>query len=397
LNFFDEEIQVRQVTSLPSRDWSWAFWPAVPLYPYGRRRTLRQEIIRDEIWTFDQLQGIFYVAVPIRMTAIKLRAGGLLIYAPVAPTRECLKLVGELEAAHGSVKYIILPTASGLEHKVFAGPFARHFPNAEVFVAPEQWSFPLNLPLSWLGFPASRTQVLPPDSRQAPFAEEFDYAILGPISLKLGSFVEVAFYHKPSRTLLATDIVVAVPEMPPPILQLDPYPLLFHAKDSATEAIADSEVNRRKGWQRISLFAFYFRPHALETVNWLEAFRRARQAPDRAKQAYFGLFPFHWQEGWQQSFAALRGNGRLFVAPVLQALILNRAPQATLAWAERVASWDFQRIIPCHFDSPLTASPREFRQAFAFLENSPTLPEVDFALLRQLDAFLRRWGIVPPL
>jgi hypothetical protein len=284
-----------------------------------------------------------------------------------------------------------------LEHKVFAGPFSRHFPNSQVFVAPGQWSFPLNLPLSWLGFPASRTQVLPSDSGQTPFAEEFDYAILGPISLKLGSFVEVAFYHKPSRTLLATDLVVAVPEMPPPILQLDPYPLLFHARDSAAEAIADSEANRRKGWQRLSLFAFYFRPNALEPVNWREAFRQARQAPDRSKKAYFGLFPFHWQEGWQQSFAALRGNGRLFVAPVLQALILNRAPQATLDWAERVANWDFQRIIPCHFDSPLTASAGQFRQAFAFLEKSPTLPEVDFALLRELDAFLSRWGIIPLL
>jgi hypothetical protein len=80
---------------------------------------------------------------------------------------------------------------------------------------------------------------------------------------------------------------------------------------------------------------------------------------------------------------------------VLQSLILNRAPQTTLAWAQRVAGWDFQRLIPCHFDSPLTASPQQFLEAFAFLEKSPTLPEVDFALLRQLDAFLRRWGVIP--
>lgn len=123
-----------------SRDWAWRFWLTVPIYPYGQRRTLRTEIIRDTIWTFDQVQGIFYVVVPIRMTVVKLATGGLLVYAPVAPTRECVRLMQELIAEHGDVKYTILPTVSGIEHKVFVGPFARQFPTAQVFVAPHQWS-----------------------------------------------------------------------------------------------------------------------------------------------------------------------------------------------------------------------------------------------------------------
>jgi hypothetical protein len=94
----------------------------VPLYPYGRRRTLRTEVVKDTVWTFDQIQGILYVVVPIRMTVVKLEAGGLLIYAPVAPTPECIQLVKELVAKHGDVKYIILPTISGLEHKVSSAP-----------------------------------------------------------------------------------------------------------------------------------------------------------------------------------------------------------------------------------------------------------------------------------
>ena len=68
------------------------------------------------------------------MTVVKLATGGLLVYAPVAPTGECLELVNELIALHGDVKYIILPTISGLEHKVFVGPFARKFPQAQVQV-----------------------------------------------------------------------------------------------------------------------------------------------------------------------------------------------------------------------------------------------------------------------
>ena len=94
-------------------DWTWRYWLPVPIYPYGQRRTLRQEIIPDQLWTFDQIQGIFYVVVPIRMTVVKLEAGGLLVYAPVAPTPECLRLMQELVDCHGEVKYIILPTVSG--------------------------------------------------------------------------------------------------------------------------------------------------------------------------------------------------------------------------------------------------------------------------------------------
>jgi Domain of unknown function (DUF4336) len=64
---------------IDSRDFSWPFWPIVPIYPYGKRRTIRKEIVKDTIWTFDQLQGIFYVIVPIRMTVIKLEPEGLLL------------------------------------------------------------------------------------------------------------------------------------------------------------------------------------------------------------------------------------------------------------------------------------------------------------------------------
>ncbi len=382
------------------RDFFWPFWFTLPIYPYSKRRTIRQEVIKDIVWTFDQLQGVLYVVVPIRMTVVKLAGGGLLIYAPVAPTPECIRLVNELVIEHGLVKYIILPTISGLEHKVFVGPFARCFPNAQIFVAPNQWSFPLNLPLSWLGLPSKRTQILPEDSSKAPFADDFDYAMLGPIDLGPGSFAEVVFLHKRSHTLLVTDTVLSVPADPPAIVQLDPYPLLFHAKDCAWDIVADNQVNRCKGWQRISLFALYFQPSQLNIIDLGQLFRNAMKASERSPKAYFGLFPFQWQPDWQRSFDALRGDGRLFVAPILQTLILNRAPQETLDWATKVASWDFQWIIPCHFDSPIKAEPRQFRQAFSFLEKQPAvnagLPAADFQLLQEIDAGLKKSGIVPP-
>lgn len=388
------------------RDWSWHFWPSLPLYPYGRRRTLCREVVKDTIWTFDQLQGILYTITPIRMTVVKLSTGGLFVYAPVAPTTECIRSINELVAIHGDVKYIILPTSSGLEHKVFVGPFARRFPQAQVFVAPNQWSFPFNLPLSWLGFPRKRTQVLPEDSSLAPFADDFDYAVLD-INLGRGSFAEVAFLHKRSHTLLVTDSILSVPEDPPAIAQLDPYPLLFHARDNAFEPIEDNQANRRKGWQRISLFAIYFRPSAMEMVGMGQMFRDALKAPDHSPKAYFGFFPFHWKDNWKYSFDALRSHGRPFVAPILQTLILPQAPKQVLDWADKVASWDFRQIISCHFDSPIEASPRQFRQAFAFLEHkhgavdlsessSGFLLEEDFKFIRELEAGLVRRGIATP-
>jgi hypothetical protein len=380
------------------QDWSWRFWFTLPLYPYGRRRTLRQEVVPDRIWTFDQIQGVLYVAVPIRMTVVRLDRGGLLVYAPVAPTLECIRLVRELEAKHGAVKYIVLPTVSGLEHKVFVGPFARQFPQAQVYVAPNQWSFPINLPLSWLGFPIGRTHILPEESGKTPFGDQFDYAMLNPIDLGLGKFGEVAFLERRSQTLLVADTILVVPEEPPAIVQLNPEALLFHAKDDVFDVVEDTAANRRKGWQRISLFAFYFRPSAVVTVDLVEAWREAKQAPDRSWRRYFGLFPFRWRADWGRSFEALRGDGRLLVAPILQRLILNRAPQETLAWADRVSQWYFQRIIPCHFASPIMASPADFRAAFRFLEgrSGEDLPEADFELLNELDWELSRRQITPP-
>ena len=391
-------VNKSQHHQIDARKYLWPFWIPVPIYPYSKRFTIRREVLRNTIWTFDQLQGIFYVVVPIRMTVIKLEAGGLLVYAPVSPTKQCLDLVRELEQQHGEVKYIILPTISGLEHKNCVGPFARKFPQAKVYVAPNQWSFPVDLPLSWLGFPAERTHVLPADSSQTPFANEFDYAILGDIDLKLGQFEEVAFLHKRSQTLLVTDSVVSIPDRPPKIIEKDLFPLLFHARESAREPIVDTPENRVKGWKRICLFSMYFRSSVLSVPSLGKILADAWHSPNKSIRAYWGLYPFLWQDNWEDSFNMLRQNGRLLVAPILQTLILNRAPQATLDWAKAIASWNFERIIACHFAAPVYTTPQEFRQAFSFLSNEYrcSLPEADLQTLKSIDALLYKPGIVPP-
>lgn len=382
------------------RDFSWSFWFLVPIYPYGKRRTIRREVVRDRVWTFEQVQGIFYVVVPIRMTVVRLDEGGLLIYSPVAPTGECLSLLQDLIDRFGDVKYIILSTISGLEHKVFVPRFARKFPQARVFVAPDQWSYPIDFPLSWLGFPKERTFVLPENTKDTPFADQFDYAVLKTLDLKTGYFTEVAFFDKTSKSLLVTDSIVSIPTEPPAIFDLDPTPLLFHAKDTALETVADTPQNRIKGWQRICMFAMYFQPTVLSVPPWKKVFQDAFKAPDKSSKNYFGLYPFKWREDWQQCFNVLSNNGRLFVAPILQTLILNRAPDDVLQWADAIANWDFQRIIPCHFTAPIKASSEEYRGAFAFLESLENstypLPKKEFKVLQDIDKVLLKSRLVPP-
>eukprot|EP00960_Hanusia_phi_P041218 754892-Hanusia_phi.AAC.3 len=119
-------------------------WWVFPLAPYSKKKTVRTEIVKDEVWAFDQIIGALYVWTPLRMTVVKLGKGGLLVFNPVPPTEECLKLVRELEGEHGNVRYVVLGSTA-LEHKSAAGPFKRHFPSSELWVVPDQYSFPFGL------------------------------------------------------------------------------------------------------------------------------------------------------------------------------------------------------------------------------------------------------------
>jgi Domain of unknown function (DUF4336) len=378
--------------SVYSPDWQWHWWLTVPLYPYGQRRTLCREIIPEWVWVYEQIQGVLYVVTSIRMTVLRLETGGLIVYSPIAPTPECLRLLKELVDLYGPVKHIVLSTTSGIEHKVFVGPFARACPSATVYVTPGQWSFPLNLPLSWLGLPARRTQLL---TEKHPWGDRFELAILDSIELGLGKFGEVALFDRRFQLLLVTDTVVSVPTTPPEVVQLDPYPLLFHARETASDLVIDTPAQRLTGWQRIVLFTFYFRPSMVKIDKTLVMLQAAKKAPDRSARAFWGLYPFNWQPNWQKSFEQTADQGRLMVAPILQQLILSRQTPKTRAWVEQVAQWDFQQVISCHFQAPVAANSADWRRAFEFLDGKSHLPGADLAVLRDIDGLLSRSGVLP--
>lgn len=374
------------------KDSNWPLWTALPVAPYSRRKTIRCDVGRG-VWMFDQLIGIYYVQVPIRMTVIKMSTGGLFVYAPVAPTKECLALLQELIDEHGKVRYIILPSVA-VEHKVCAGPFARAFPSAELYVTSKQYSFPLNLPDAFLGLPAW-TKRLPPSSQgllgdNNLWGGDFEHEVLDVKPGPGSEYQDAAFFHKSSKTLLVCDVVIAVTEEPPPILTSEPEytrALLFHARDEALELVADTPENRRKGWRRIVLLFNFFFPGAGVADLGLKPLTKLGPY----ELGWAGWKPFSWkgEAVEKKSFDLYMGNGKPTVFPIIQ-IILSRgnSGEALQEWLSKVKQWDFERVIPAHLDAPLDIGPAEFEQAFGFLkkgQNEVRFCDEDVQALRQAE------------
>jgi hypothetical protein len=380
----------------PAPDQLWPWWPLLPLYPYGRRATLVRELIPERIWSFEQLQGVWYVAVPIRMTVLRLRHG-LLLHAPVAPTAEVVAQLRQLEGRYGPVRSIVLPTASGLEHKLPVPAMARAFPEAEVWVTPGQWSFPVPLPPAWLGFPASRTRVIFQDG--VPHGDQLSWLPLGPLELGLGRFMEIACFDRDSGSLLLTDALVAIPPEPPAVFDRDPTPRRFHGRERGDEPLEDTPARRRRGWQRLVLFASYLRPRRLEIPPLPLVLRHSLAPGCREARAHFGFYPFRWLPGWQDDFEALVPSGvsTLQVPAVLERLVFPRHRHHYVQWIRRLADLEGLRwVVPAHYDAPV-ASSREALRALADATEARTWAPDGGAweTLAGIDDGLRRLGVVP--
>lgn len=313
-----------------------------PLGPFLNRRTIRTEIVKDSIWSFEQEQALGFssVSTNIRMTVIKLKSGGLWVHAPIAPTKECIQLVKELGAP---VEFIVLPTFA-YEHKIFVGPFSRKFPRAQIWVAPRQWSWPLNLPLEFFGI--FRAKTLQDEDLATPWSDEIEQKVLSSPEVGIGPYVEVAFYHKRSRSLLVTDAVIFVPRQPPECISKESLlasaknglavKILSKGKEVPDEPVVDNSMNRQKGWERMVLQILFLGPSNLLEPN--------------------------------ASFAQM--SQKLIVSPIVKTLVFSKVPEKVKDWIDRIVrDWKFQRIIPAHFAGPIKAGRSEFVAAFAFLDD----------------------------
>lgn len=168
------------------RPTDYGLWGVLPVGTYKSKKTIQREVVPGKIWTFDQKFGILNVQVPLRMVVVKLGddgpgKAGLFVYNPVAATPECVAMLREMEDRHGPIRHIVVGSVA-LEHKVYAGVLAQKFTKTKVWLAPGQYSFPVNLPDPFLGFPASRTRPMPQRPEDAPpeWNEAFDFLTLGP-------------------------------------------------------------------------------------------------------------------------------------------------------------------------------------------------------------------------
>lgn len=400
-----------------------------------RRATVEECIIPDTMWTHDQIQGVVNVNVPVRQTVVKLSeasGGGLWVHNPIAPTPQLVKMMRQLEAKYGPVKHIVLGSVA-LEHKATLGPFAQYFPDATVWIQPGQWSFPVQLPIQFLGVQQSGSKLreIPYESASsskikknstkskkenvvasAPeWMGDFDYEVLDPLRFRsVGAFSETAFFHKSSKTLIVTDSVVSVTAEPPKIIQEDPRAMLFHARDSIDEVVEDTPAMRRKGWRRMVQFGLVFFPSQIDVVPFAEAISEAKNINPSMKTlgegaVPFSLYPWKWHDNDVdlKNFEAISKGGKLFCPPILTKLILDREPSRTIEWVERVSSrFDFKRIIPGHLTNNVKASPKEFSAAFDVLRNDPMRKKVvdqralaeDLALLQKASDLLTKFGVV---
>jgi hypothetical protein len=377
----------------------YGLWGILPIGPYKKKKTVLETIVPDKVWTLTQKFGILDVQVPSRMTIIKMSDGGLFVYDPVAATPECIDLVSEIVAQHGPIKHIAVGSVA-LEHKAYGGVFAQKFPGAQVWLQPGQYSFPVDLPNSFLGYPKDRTNIMPASIDQAPadWKKDFDFATLTIIS-RDGAFGETVFFHKATHTLLVTDTAVQVTDDIPKIYESDHAPLLFHARDTVTDIVEDTPEALRKGWRRVQLFGLYFMPSPIIIKDLKTSLDERRP---EINSDFAGVYPWDWVGDEEASWRGLTGTGKggPLVAPILQVLLLNRSPIEVLDFADKVAAWPIQRIIPAHLKNDLKFTGADYRNAFGFLEEQgvpksfPKPLDADLQTLRDAEVSLIASGAI---
>ena len=305
-----------------------------PLVPFLSRRTVVNEVVKGAVWTLEQEQGIGFdlgVSTNVRCTIVKMRDGRLWVHDPIAPTGECVEAI---EAIGGDVAYVVLATTQ-YEHKIFAGPFSRKFPDAEVWIAPGQFSFPLQLPPQFFGIFPTGTIA----DGGMPWEKEIATKLLRLPSLFWGNYTycEAGFYHKDSRSVLVTDAAVYVDDAPPEVI---PRPSLVDlgAPDGFTISLlraldfrggrtlpgadatrADPDACAKVGWKRMALFSLFIAPDA---KNILQP---------------------------EASFAALAG--KFVVSPIVYVIVFQHYRKEVLTWVNAIGrDWGgADRVIGAHF------------------------------------------------
>jgi hypothetical protein len=146
--------------------------------------------VADDLWIVDGPEIRFGVGIkvpfPTRMTIIRLPDNGLWLHSPIAPDPELIARVKML----GAVWALVAPNTL---HYWWLPDWAELFPEAAVF-APQRLTRTAKKTLP-------RYQIL--DEKPSPlWAGTIDQLVVAGAIL-----TEIVFFHRPSRTLLLTDLI----------------------------------------------------------------------------------------------------------------------------------------------------------------------------------------------
>jgi hypothetical protein len=153
----------------------------------------------SDLWIADSPLRFLGLEVGARMTVVRLPDSKLLLHSPIAATPD---LVDEVKAL-GPVAYLVAPNRL---HHLFIGEWQRACPDASLYVAP--------------GLDTKRADL----EIEGVLGDEPEPAWEGVVDqVLLAGFPfanEVVFFHRPSATLIATDLAFNVGTSSPPLTRL---------------------------------------------------------------------------------------------------------------------------------------------------------------------------------
>ncbi len=147
--------------------------------------------LADEIWIVDSgpLKAMGFVPLPVRMTAVKLADGSLLLHSPTRFTTDLHRRL----TAIGPIRHLVAPNSA---HWMFLAAWQEHVPDATTWAAPGL---------------RDRAQVrkagLRLDRDLTEGAPDWPEELAQVTVPGIGGFREVALFHTVSRTLILTDLV----------------------------------------------------------------------------------------------------------------------------------------------------------------------------------------------
>jgi len=142
----------------------------------------------ENIWTVEGDRVRMFGVLPFttRMTVVRLQSGGLWLHSPVKPTRQRRQVVDEV----GEVRHLIAPNKI---HSLGVEPWKALYPSADVWCSPEFTT----------RHPGISVDAVLADDADTPWQSEILHCAVGGHAV----LDEVEFFHKPSRTLIVTDLI----------------------------------------------------------------------------------------------------------------------------------------------------------------------------------------------